>query len=138
MDELDERLEAALPTRTGNELTALTADLAGAADPPLAAAPRARNLARIDHSRGNVTRTGRWVVPRRLEIRLTRGRAKLDFTDADVTGDSVHLDVDLDRGGDLILVIRPGILVDVADLTVSRSNVRIRDRAGCQAPEFSA
>ncbi len=64
--ELDERLEAALSARTRGELAVLTADL-----PPNRIQRQAKDLVRIDQRFGDETRTGRWVVPRRMEIRLT-------------------------------------------------------------------
>jgi Domain of unknown function (DUF1707) len=84
--ELDERLEAALSARTGSELAALTADL------PLSGIQRqAKDMVRIDQRFGDVTRSGRWVVPRRMEIRLTAGDVKLDFTEALITQDTLHI-----------------------------------------------
>ena len=119
--ELDERLEAALSARTRSELAALTADL-----PPSGIQPQAKDLVRIDQRFGDVTRTGRWVVPRRMEIRLTAGNVKLDFTEAVITQDTLHIDVDLGIGGDLTLVIRPGIVVDTDSLTATLGEAKIR------------
>jgi uncharacterized lipoprotein YmbA len=64
--ELDERLEGALSARTSRELAALTADL-----PPSGIQRQAKDMVRIDQRFGDVTRSGHWVVPRRMEIRLT-------------------------------------------------------------------
>ena len=74
--ELDERLQAALSARTRSELAVLTADL------PPAGSAAGQGPVRIDQRFGDVTRTGCWVVPRRMEIRLTAGDVKLDFTEA--------------------------------------------------------
>jgi hypothetical protein len=127
--ELDERLEAALSARTSGELAALTADL-----PPSGLQRQAKDVVRIDQRFGDVTRTGRWVVPRRMEIRLTAGDVKLDFTEALITQDTLHIDVDLGIGGDLTLVTRPGILVDTDDLTGKLGEVKVRHVTDPRAP----
>jgi hypothetical protein len=126
--ELDERLEAALSARTRSELAVLTADL-----PPSGIQLQAKDLARIDQRFGDVTRTGRWVVPRRMEIRLTAGDVKLDFTEAVITHDTLRIDVDLGIGGDLTLVTRPGIVVDTDDLTGRLGEVKVRQVANPNA-----
>jgi Domain of unknown function (DUF1707) len=127
--ELDERLEAALSARTGSELVVLTADL-----PPSGIQRQAKDLVRIDQKFGDVTRTGHWVVPRRMEIRLTAGEVKLDFTQALITQDTLHIDVDLGIGGDLTLVTRPGIVVDADGLTGRLGEVKVSQVADPRAP----
>ncbi|WP_328535260.1 DUF1707 SHOCT-like domain-containing protein [Streptomyces sp. NBC_00344] len=127
--ELDERLDAALSARTFDDLASLTADLPSEGMPP-----RARDLVRIDQRFGDVTRTGRWLVPRRMEIRLTFGEAKLDFTDAMITHNTLHIDVDLRIGGNLILVTRPGIEVDTDQLERGSGDVKIRPASGPDTP----
>ena len=127
-EELDERLEAALSARTHGELAALTEDL------PAPAGQEAKDLVRISQRFGDAARTGRWVVPRRMEIQLTAGNVKLDFTEAVITRDTVHVDIDLGIGGDLLLVIRPGIVVDADDLKVTHGDVKIRHVTGPHTP----
>jgi hypothetical protein len=119
--ELDQRLEAALSARTSSELAVLTADL-----PPSGIQLQAKDLVRIDQRFGDVTRTGQWVVPRRMEIRLTAGDVKLDFTEALLSQDTLHIDVELGIGGDLTLVTKPGIVVDTDGLTGRLGNVKVR------------
>ena len=127
--ELDERLEAALSARTRSELAVLTADL-----PPNGIQLQAKDLVRIDQRFGDVTRTGRWVVPRRMEIRLTAGDVKLDFTEAVITQDTLRIEVDLGIGGDLTLVTRPGIVVDTDDLSGRLGEVKVHDVTDPHAP----
>jgi hypothetical protein len=115
--ELDERLEAALSARTGSELAALTADL-------LASQPQVKDLIRINQRFGDVNRTGRWVVPRRMEIRARGADVKLDFTRAVITHDTLHIDLDLGPG-DLTIVLKPGIVVDADDVAVTLGDVKI-------------
>jgi hypothetical protein len=127
--ELDERLDAALSARTTGDLAGLTADLPSEGMPP-----QARDLVRIDQRFGDVTRTGRWLVPRRMEIRLMFSEVKLDFTDAMITYNTLHIDVDLRIGGNLILVTRPGIQVDTDELVRSSGDIKIRPASGPDAP----
>jgi hypothetical protein len=127
--ELDERLEAALSARIRSELTVLTADL-----PQNGIQRQAKDLVKIDQRFGDVTRTGRWVVPRRMEIKLTAGDVKLDFTEAVITQDTLHIDLDLGIGGDLTLVTRPGIVVDTDGLSGRLGDVKVRDVADPHAP----
>jgi Domain of unknown function (DUF1707) len=127
--ELDERLEAALSARTRSDLAVLTADL-----PQNGIQRQAKDLVKIDQRFGDVTRTGRWVVPRRMEIRLTAGDVTLDFTEAVITQNTLHIDVDLGIGGDLTLVTRPGIVVDTDGLSGRLGDVKVRDVAGPHTP----
>ncbi|WP_030671424.1 DUF1707 SHOCT-like domain-containing protein [Streptomyces sp. NRRL B-1347] len=123
-DELDERLEAALTARTLSELTALTADLPPAPSAPGAAGADVKDVVRIEqvHS-GAVERTGRWVVPRRLELAVTYCDVTLDFTGAVITHDTLRIDVDM-TGKTLTLVTGPGIVIDTDGLQLVHSRVK--------------
>jgi DUF1707 SHOCT-like domain len=132
-DELDERLEAALSSRTFGELAVLTADLVAAPDRSFVTAAQVRDVIRIDQRGGSVQRGGRWVVPRRLELRPSWCDVKLDFTDALMTNDTLRIDMNM-RGGSLILVAGPGIFVDADDLTVRYTDIRIRPNPGPGTP----
>jgi len=122
-DELDERLEAALTAKTLGELAVLTTDLPGMQGRPAdVAPPQAKELVRFDSKGGNVTRTGRWVVPASIEAKVTGGNVKLDLTAALITLPTLTVDADL-RGGNLILVTKPGIVVDTDDLTMVGGNM---------------
>ena len=132
-DELDERLEAALSARTLGELAPLTADLtAGPSMPGVAMAP-AEDVIRIDQRGGSVRRDGRWVVPRRLELRSSWCDVWLDFTDAAITHDTLRIDLNM-RGGSLVLVAGPGLVVETYSLTVRYADVKIRPGAEPGAP----
>jgi hypothetical protein len=127
-DEFDERMEAALSSRTLGELAVLTADLGpGPAGPGGAGAAmaQAEDVVRIDQRGGSVQRTGRWVVPRRLELRPSWCDVTLDFTEAVIAVDTLLIEMSM-RGGSLILVTRPGIIVDADSLTVRYTDVEIR------------
>ena len=122
-EELDERLEIALTAKTLSELAVLTTDLPDTPGRPAdLAPPQAKELVRFDSKGGNVTRTGRWVVPASIEAKVTGGNVKLDLTAALITLPTLSVDVDL-RGGNLILVTKPGIVVDTDDLTMVGGNM---------------
>jgi hypothetical protein len=120
-DELDQRLEQALTARTHGELAVLTSDLSAAAGP--AAEPK--ELIRIDCHSGSTRRDGRWLVPRRMEVRVASGTVKLDFTEAVITHPSLQIDAEV-RSGSLILVTKPGVVVDADDVAVRSGSVRAK------------
>jgi hypothetical protein len=127
-DELDERLEAALSARTLTELAQLTTDLpATAGHAPSPAVPAAKDFARIECGSGSARRDGRWVVPQRMEVRVTSGSVKLDFTQATITQPVLYLDAEV-NSGHLLLVTRPGVVVDADDVAVNSGEVKVRVR----------
>ena len=122
-DEFNERMEAALASRTFRELAPLTADLAA----PASRAPEpvpAEDVIRIDQRGGSVQRTGRWVVPRQMELRPSWCDVTIDFTDAVIRHDTLEIDMRM-RGGSLILVVGPDITVDAGSLTTRYADVSI-------------
>ena len=123
--EFDERMEAALSSRTLGELAVLTADLQAR---PGAAPAQAEEVVRIDQRGGSVRRAGGWVVPRRLELRPSWSDVTLDFTEAVIVADTLVIDMHM-RGGSLILVTKPGIVVDVDALAVRYTDVEIGPEA---------
>jgi Domain of unknown function (DUF1707) len=128
-EELDHRLERALTARTYAELTALTRDLpaaTGLTSPP-------RELVRIDTGSGHAERSGRWVVPRRIEVRVRSGSARLDFTEAIITQSSVEIDAEV-RSGTLVLITKPGITVDLNDVALRSGSVKDRTQWSPDAP----
>ena len=133
--ELDQRLEAALTARTYGELAALTADLPGGSASGIAATAGARpaGVARIDEGSGTARRDGRWMVPRKLEVRVASGRVVLDFTDAVVRHPAVQVDVDV-RSGSLVIVTRRGMVVDAGNVAVRSGEVKVCSAWGQQGP----
>ncbi len=145
-DELDERLEKALTARTYDDLAVLVSDLpaAGTALAPLpgavaaalpgavAAAP-AKELVKIHVSSGHSQRVGRWTVPARLDLKVTSGHIKLDFTQAVLTQPTLHIDAQV-RSGHIVLLTRPGIAVDLDDVSVRSGHVKVRAPWGDGVP----
>ncbi|MGB6454209.1 MAG: DUF1707 domain-containing protein [Streptosporangiaceae bacterium] len=122
-EELDERLEVALTARTYSELAALTADLPAAGSPVPVAPPQPAGLLRFDQWGGNAVRAGRWVTPASIEARVTGGNVKLDFTEAQISDPRLPIEAHV-QGGNLILVVKPGIAVETNDLAMVGGNVK--------------
>ncbi|MFJ4568724.1 DUF1707 domain-containing protein [Streptomyces caelestis] len=125
LEELDERLEAALSARTVGELAVLTADLPAVVGEM---AVEAQEVVRIEQEGSSTRRGDGWVVPRRLEIRSAWGEVTLDFTDAVITRDALHIDLDM-RAGTLKLLTRPGVVVDTDALVTNYSQIKSRGAA---------
>jgi hypothetical protein len=135
-DELDERLEQAMTARTYGELARLVADLPAPGGPvavPAPAALRAKDVVRIDTRSGHVKRVDRWIVPQRMEVKVTSGHVLLDFTQAQITQPALKLDVDV-RSGSIRLLTKPGIVVDTDDVTIRSGHVRVRTPWGPDVP----
>ena len=138
-EELDERLEVAMTARTYGELARLVADLpapGGSLAVPVpvpAPAARAKDVVRIDTRSGHVKRVERWVVPQRMEVKVTSGHVLLDFTQAVITQPTLKLDVDV-RSGHVKLLTRPGIVVDADDVAVRSGHVRVKAPWGSEVP----
>ena len=133
-EELDERLEAALTARTYSELAVLTTDLPAVIGRQASVAvPEAKDLIRIDCGAGSATRDGQWVVPQRMEVRVTAGSVRLDLTKAIITGPVLKVDADV-RSGSFTIVTRPGIDVDTDDVAVRSGSVHVRRHHGPDVP----
>jgi hypothetical protein len=117
-EEFSQRAAAAWSARTFGELVMLTADLA----------ERARDVIRMGQHGGSVRRAGRWVVPRRLELRASWCDVMLDFTGAVIRHDTLRIDLNM-RGGSLILMARPGMVVTAGALAVRAGDVDISPSA---------
>ncbi len=132
-EELDERIEVAFSARTYGELAVLTSDLpAGTTSAPVAPI-EPKNVVRIETRSGNTQRDGNWVVPRRIEVRVTSGNIKLDFTQAVIGHHRLELDADV-RSGNLSIITKPGIVVDTDDLVVRSGNVKVKTPWGADVP----
>ena len=130
-EELDQRLEAALTARTYGELTALTNDLP--AGPGLATTAEPKDLVRIESRSGSARRDGRWVVPKRMEIRVSSGSVRLDFTEAVITQPTLRIDAEV-TSGSLTLITKPGIVVDADDVSMRSGTVKVRPHKGPEVP----
>ncbi len=140
--EFDGRLDAALAARTIDALTPLTADLiavpgsGGALTLPLAgtAAGSAAELLTISERHGSVRRDGRWTLPHRLALRTAWCDVMLDLTSAVRSGPELVIEFRV-RGGNVELVLAPGMVVDANELSVRHSRLAISRDAGDSTPE---
>jgi hypothetical protein len=137
-EELDQRVEAALTARTYGELAALVADLpaglpAGPVAPAGAPGLRPKDEVRIEVRHGNTRRLDRWAVPQRMTIKVRHGNVVLDFTQAEISWPTLQIEVEL-RHGNLVLITKPGIVVDAGDLVMHGGNARIRSPRGPEVP----
>jgi hypothetical protein len=123
-EELDERLEIALTARTYAELARVTKDLPSAAGTVLGA-PAPKDVVRIDCQSSGVERTGPWLVPRRMEVRVKSGYVTLDFTEAVITQPLLPIDAEVGSGM-LTLVTKPGIVVDLDEVAVRSGMVQVK------------
>jgi hypothetical protein len=133
-EELDERLEVAMTARTYGELARLVSDLPDSPDVAGAPVPRVKDVVRLNCRSGQTVKDGRWVVPQRMELKVTSGHIKLDFTEAVITHSSLQIDAEV-RSGHVILITKPGIVVDTDDVTVSSGHIKIRAPWGSDGPE---
>ena len=145
-EELDERLESALTARTYDDLAVLVADLpaAGTSLAPLPAsitallpggtghAP-AKEVIKIHTTSGHSKREGRWTVPARMDLRATSGHIVVDFTEAVITQPTLHIDAEV-RSGHINLITKPGIAVDLDDVSVRSGQVKVRSPWGDSVP----
>ena len=133
-EELDERLELAMTARTYGELARLVADLpaTGSVTSP-ATAQQAKDVVRIDTRSGHVKRVERWMVPQRMEVKVTSGSVMLDLTQAVLTEPVLKLDIDV-RSGHVKLLTKPGIVVDADDVAIRSGHVRVKAPWGSEVP----
>jgi hypothetical protein len=140
--EFDERLDAALAARTIDALVPLTADLVAAPGSNLALTlPRAgtpaepaAELVTIREKHGSVRREGRWTLPHRLALRTAWCNVLLDLTSAVRSGPELIIELQV-RGGNVELVLAPGMVVDANGLSVRHSRLAISRDAGDGTPE---
>ena len=140
--EFDERLDTALAARTVDALAPLTADLiavpgsGGALTLPLAGPPAepAAEVLTINERHGSVRRDGRWTLPHRLALRTAWCDVTLDLTTAVRSGPELVIEMRV-TGGQVELVLAPGMVVDANELSVRYSKLAISRDAGDNTPE---
>jgi hypothetical protein len=140
--EFDQRLDAALAARTIDALAPLTADLIaapgrdGSLALPLAGTPAepAAELLTIRERHGSVRRDGRWTLPHRLVLHTAWSDVMLDLTSAVRSGSELVIELEV-RGGNVELVLAPGMVVDANELAVRFTTVAISRDAGDNTPE---
>jgi hypothetical protein len=81
------------------------------------AAEEAAEVLTIRERHGSVRRDGRWTLPRRLVLRTAWCDVMLDLTSAVPSGPELVIELRV-RGGNVELVLAPGMVVDANELAV--------------------
>jgi hypothetical protein len=68
-----------------------------------------------------------------MEVRVTSGVVKLDFTEAVIAQPSLQINAQV-RSGQLILVTKPGISVDADEVEIRSGRVKVMQPWGHDAP----
>jgi Domain of unknown function (DUF1707) len=134
LEELDERLDAALSARTYADLAPLLVDLPGQGATTLARLGAAvaepapvppKEVVRVKRTGGVIRYEGAWLVPKRLELDVHGGATVLDFTRATGAGPLIEVDVRM-HGGSLRIIVPPGYAVDANEVHLHGGSVRDR------------
>ena len=80
----------------------------------------------------DVTRDGRWLVPQRIEVRVTGGSVMLDFTEAVISRPSLLIDADVSAR--LTLVTKPGVVAGPGEVAADGSYLKVRPHGGPEVP----
>jgi hypothetical protein len=104
LEELTDRIEAALNAVMRSELARLTTDLPGAGGRSHPEPVRVRKLGDIKHE-------GAWVVPAECRFRSYLGAVTVDLREATIT--SQELRIDARAAGNIILLVPEGVDVEV-------------------------
>ena len=78
-------------------------------------------------------RTGRWVVPRRIDLRTRLCHVTLDFAEAVITPGTLRIDLDMVHGK-LVIVSAPGIEIDADGLKLTYSRCKLRPARAAPTP----
>ncbi|MEV4246693.1 DUF1707 domain-containing protein [Streptosporangium canum] len=140
--EFDQRLDAALVARTVDALAPLTVDLIAVPNSDnaltlqLAGTPAEppAELLTIKERHGSVRRDGRWTLPHRLALRTAWCDVMLDLTSAVRSAPELVIELRV-NGGNLELVLAPGMVVDANELSVRHSELAISRDSGDDMPE---
>jgi hypothetical protein len=137
-DEFDERMRAALSSRTRAELDGLLTDLPAASAPALPVTA-AGGAALPDEGRfaiaikGSVRRGGRWRVPHAMTTFAYKGGSQLDLRAAELTA-SVTAIRAVSYKSDVEIVVPPGVRVVTGGFGVSRGDDDVEDLLAPDAP----
>ncbi len=149
LGEFTERMDTVLAAKTRGELNAVVVDLPGmqiapgylAAAPgptpapgatpapvPTPAPPGGQPLV-IRGRMSTITRKGRWHVPPALHLDTRMGSTTLDFTEAVMQTQVVHLTID-DSAGSITLILPPEATADLNDIDTVAGSTSNKVRTG--------
>jgi hypothetical protein len=119
--EFEERLDGLMRARTYGEAEALLADLPQDQAPTLTV----RDTIELRSHAGNIKRTGRWAVPRRIEVRSVAGSVRLDMRTAIFTHQFIEIDLSA-QAGSVVVVLPKGATADIDDVSASAGSATSR------------
>lgn len=122
--ELDERLTQVYSAKTELELRNATADLV-----PVAHGSAKELTLRAKHSAQK--REGAWTVPEKMTAIAEHSSVKLDFTDAVIHWDTIHVDA-YAKHSSVVMVIPEGWSVDIDQVDMVHSQAK--NKAGPPRP----
>jgi hypothetical protein len=120
LDEFTERTDIALAARNRGELNAVLVDIPGlvnrdlGAQQPVPASDHQRLVLTAKYS--SLVRNGRWLVPPEVIVHNKYGSTKLDFSEAQVTSPTVHIELD-SKWGSVEVIIPEHASVDLNAIT---------------------
>jgi hypothetical protein len=120
LDEFTERTDIALAARNRGELNAVLVDIPGlvnrdlGAPQPVPASDHQRLVLTAKYS--SLVRNGRWLVPPEVIVQNKYGSTKLDFSEAQVTSPTVHIELD-SKWGSVEVIIPEHASVDLNAIT---------------------
>lgn len=118
--EFEERVDGVLRARTYGDLEPFVADL-----PATAPVVPSKDVVELRSMGGQIRRTGRWAVPRRLVVHSWGGYVKLDLRQAVVSHRVVEIEL-ATQGGLATVVLPPGATANVDEVNTSGGMTRIR------------
>lgn len=113
---------------SSDELDTLTTDLP-------AGRLTAKDVLVVNQRGSKIARTGRWVVPKRIELRIQLCQVTLDFTAAVITSSTLRVDMEM-RHSKLFIISTPDIEIDTDELTLTFSKLKLRPENASTAPRF--
>lgn len=113
MSEFEDRVDGVLKARTHGDVEPFVADL-----PATAPAVPPSDVVELRSDAGQIRRTGRWAVPRRLVVRSMGGIVKLDLRHAAIRHPVVDIQL-ATQAGSTTIVLPAGATADIDGVTTS-------------------
>lgn len=117
--EFEERLDGVLRAHTYGEVEPFVADL-----PATVVTGTPGDVVELRSHAGNIKRTGRWAVPRRLVVHSMAGSVKLDLRHAVIGHRAVEI-VLATQAGSTTIVLPPGATANVDGVSTSAGTTRV-------------
>ncbi|TVT56760.1 DUF1707 domain-containing protein [Amycolatopsis rhizosphaerae] len=132
LDEFTERTDVALAASTRGELNRVLADIPGLVNHeipvPDGAIRRTGPRLELTAKYSSLVRRGAWIVPPELVVRTKYGSTKLDFSEAQIGGSVVYVELDC-KWGSVEVVIPEHASIDLNAIT-DLKYTSLHDRTG--------